>query len=97
MTVVDNAQTNRFLYTEDEGIAQLVYRVDGDRLVLAHTEVPETMGGRGVGGKLVAAAVERAKRTGETIVPECPYARSWLQKHADETAGVSIDVSGLDS
>ena len=90
ITVTDDLDTHRFVYEAEEGTAQLVYRLDGDRLVLTHTEVPESMGGRGIGGQLVAAAVERARRSGETIDPQCPYARSWLEKHSDETAGVSI-------
>lgn len=91
MTVVDDVTTHRFRYETDEGTAQLVYRLEGDRLVLIHTEVPEAMGGQGIGGKLVAAAVERARASGETIDPQCPYARSWLEKHPDDIVGVSVD------
>ena len=41
------------------------------------------------------APVERARRTGETIRPECPYARAWLAKHPDEVEGITVDLSGL--
>mgnify|MGYP000905667958 FL=1 len=95
MTATDNVERHRFLYEVDGGTAQLVYRVEGDTLVLVHTEVPDEFGGRGIGGKLVAAAVERARRTGETIRPECPYARAWLAKHPDEVEGITVDLSGL--
>jgi predicted GNAT family acetyltransferase len=91
--VVDNTNQQRFLYTEDGVDAHLVYRVDGDRLILVHTEVPDILGGRGIGGRLVRAAVERAKASGETVLPWCPYARKWLQDHADATAGITIDWS----
>lgn len=91
MDIIDETAQHRFLGTEDGHEAQLVYRVDGDRLVLVHTEVPEALGGRGLGGQLVTAAVQRAEASGETLVPECPYARSWLRKHPDAAAGVTID------
>jgi predicted GNAT family acetyltransferase len=89
--VVDDAQHHRFLHVEDGHEAQLVYRVDGDRLILVHTEVPEALGGRGLGGQLVRAALARATKTGETIAPWCPYARKWLQDHPDEIGDVTID------
>jgi predicted GNAT family acetyltransferase len=89
--VVDNTDRHRFDLEQEGHRAELVYEVDGDRLVLVHTGVPEALGGRGLGGQLVRAAVERARREGLTLVPRCPYARSWLEKHADEAAGVAID------
>jgi predicted GNAT family acetyltransferase len=91
--VVDEPERHRFRYSEDGADAELVYRVDGDRLVLVHTEVPKALGGRGVGGRLVRAAVERAERSGETVLPWCPFARTWLRDHPDVAAGISIDWS----
>jgi predicted GNAT family acetyltransferase len=89
--VVDDTQRKRFLYTEDGADAQLVYRTGDNLLVLVHTEVPDELGGRGIGGRLVRAAAERAAASGETVVARCPYARKWLQDHPDATAGVAID------
>jgi hypothetical protein len=89
--VVDDAPQHRFLIAEDGVEAQLVYQARDGELVLTHTEVPDALGGRGIGGRLVRAAVERAARTGETVLPWCPYARSWLEKHPDEAASITID------
>ena len=69
--------------------------MNGSRLILAHTEVPETLRGRGIAGRLVRAAVERAAATGETVVPWCPYARKWLEDHPDDAARIAIDWSNL--
>ena len=41
-------EDQRFVYREDGAEAQLVYRVGDGRLMLVHTEVPESMD-RGVG------------------------------------------------
>lgn len=89
--VVDDTGSHRFRYEEDGVEAELVYRAAPGRLTLVHTGVPDALGGRGIGGRLVRAAVERAVRTGETIAPGCPYARAWLEKHPDEAAAVAID------
>ncbi len=79
------------MVTVDGHTAELVYRLRKDRLVLIHTEVPEALGGRGLGGELVEAAIDRAVRDGLTIVPLCPFARRWLGSHPDEAARASID------
>jgi predicted GNAT family acetyltransferase len=91
--VVDDEANGRFVRSEDGVDAQLLYRTESDRLILLHTEVPEAIGGRGIGGRLVRAAVDRAARTGETIAPWCPYARSWLEKHPDVAKSVTVDWS----
>src|SRR5262249_35231545 len=62
-----------------------------DRLVLLHTEVPAALGGRGLGGRLVRAAVERASGEGLTVVPLCPFARTWLERHPDVAENVTVD------
>lgn len=89
----DVTAEHRFLYVENGTEAQLVYRVNGDRLILVHTEVPEQLGGRGIAGRLVRAAVDRAASSGETVLPLCPYAQKWLQDHSDEAARIAIDWS----
>jgi len=90
--VVDATEENRFVIRGDDGLeAELVYLAREGLLVLIHTGVPEEWGGRGIGGRLVRAALERARAEGLTIVPWCPFARRWLRDHDGETAGVTID------
>lgn len=90
-TVLDDAQNHRFVVRVDGSLAELVYRRNGKRLVLVHTEVSEALGGRGIGARLVTAAVEHAREEGLTLVPLCPYARHWLETHPDAATGVDID------
>jgi hypothetical protein len=61
-------------------------------MVLVHTGVPGALEGRGVGGLLVRAAVGYAAGEGLTVVPACPFARAWLQRHPDVAALVPIDA-----
>jgi predicted GNAT family acetyltransferase len=91
LQVTDNPDASRFELKVDGQLAQLVYRLRGDRLVIIHTEVPKGLGGQGIGSMLVAAAVDRAGREGLTIVPLCPFARIWLERHPDAAARVSVD------
>jgi predicted GNAT family acetyltransferase len=89
--VVDDREHERFVLEVDGDEAELRYRAHGDRLVLVHTEVPEAFEGRGFGGMLVRAAVDRATRDGLTVVPLCSYAHAWLRKHPDVAGTVAID------
>ena len=89
--VTDDQGKSRFTITIDGIVAELDYRRRADRLVLVHTEVPESLAGHGVGGELVQAAVERAAKERLTVVPVCPFARAWLEHHPDAAATVSVD------
>jgi predicted GNAT family acetyltransferase len=91
--ITDNSQENRFETIIDGRLAELTYSVDGERLVLLHTGVPDELGGRGLAGELVKAATRRAVADDLTIVPMCSYARTWLEKHPDETGGAAIEWS----
>jgi predicted GNAT family acetyltransferase len=89
--VTDNAAQSRFEYTSEGSLAELLYRRRADRLVLIHTEVPDDLGGRGIGGALIRAALDWAVAENLTVVPLCPFARSWLERHPDDAARVTID------
>jgi len=92
--VTDNAAKSRFELRQDARLAELIYHLRGDRLVLIHTEVPAEMEGHGIGGRLVTAAVDRAVRDGLTLVPLCPFARGWLERHPEAAGRAVIDWDG---
>jgi predicted GNAT family acetyltransferase len=89
--VTDDHEDSRFEIEFDGSVAELTYRRRADRLVLIHTGVPEGLAGHGLGGKLVKAAVERAAKGHLTLVPICPFARDWLERHPDVAETVTID------
>lgn len=95
--VRDDRDGSAFVLEEDGSTAELIYRAEPGRLILIHTEVPDTLGGRGIGGRLVRAALDRARAEQLTIVPWCPFARTWLADHPDATDGVDIDWATLPS
>jgi hypothetical protein len=93
--VQDDQGSDRLVLEVDGLEAELRYRQRADRLVLIHTEVPDPIGGRGLAGKLVRAALAKARAEHLTIVPWCDYARRWLLDHPGESEGVSIDWETL--
>jgi predicted GNAT family acetyltransferase len=88
--IVDNPGAGRFEHHEDGHLAVLNYRLDGKRLVLVHTGVPDELGGRGLGGRLVRAALDKARADELVIDPQCPFARDWLRKHPDAVQGLLV-------
>ena len=95
--VIDSPQVthdpdhDRFEYRAGSSVAELVYRLRGERMVLLHTGVPHAMEKHGIGGELVQAAVGYAASQGLTVVQACPFARDWLERNPDVAAQVPID------
>jgi predicted GNAT family acetyltransferase len=91
ITVQDEPTASRFAVHLDGQTAELVYRLVDGQLVLIHTGVPPELEGHGLGGRLVAAAVDRAEAEGLTLVPRCPFARDWLEHHPEAVERVAVD------
>ncbi len=89
--VQDHPDGGRLVAESGGSVAELVYEMDGDRMVVLHAGVPEEIGGRGIGGQLVRAAIEKAAQGGFTIVPLCPFTRRWLRKNPDAARAVNVD------
>lgn len=49
--------------------------------IFPHTEVGEDYSGHGLASTLVRSALDATIEAGATIVPVCPYVKSWIQKH----------------
>jgi predicted GNAT family acetyltransferase len=89
--VTNNAEGNRYEVEVDGVVAELTYRRDGDRIELLHTGVPDALEGRGIGSTIVRGAIEDAARQGLTVVPRCTFVQSWLERHPDEAATVTLE------
>ncbi len=75
--------SGRFSTQLDDHEAELVYRHQDGRMVIDHTGVPEAIGGRGVAGALVRAALEYARAESLRVVPSCSYAATYIQRHPE--------------
>jgi predicted GNAT family acetyltransferase len=89
--VVHQPERLRFAAAADGHEAVLTYRRRGSVIELVHTGVPDALAGRGLGGRLVAAAVAFAADEGLTVVPTCPFARARLTGHPGEAATVTVE------
>ncbi|HSU16305.1 GNAT family N-acetyltransferase [Longimicrobium sp.] len=81
--VTRNEEKEQWEAHAGEQVGVLTYSESDGKLFLLHTEVPEALEGQGIGGRLVRAAMDYAREAGEKVVPFCPFARVWLERHQD--------------
>ena len=82
-SVVDNKAEQEFELTVDGYRAVAAYQLEGNTIVFTHTEVPSEIEGRGVGTKLIAAALNSARDRGLEVVPQCRFVRAYMDKHPE--------------
>ena len=83
LSLKDNTDLNRFELEVEGNIAFLEYKRSRDWLFLIHTEVPETMEGKGVGSTIIQKTLQYAKDNNYKIVPICPFVQSYLKRHKE--------------
>lgn len=82
-SVVENDTAGRFELAFPGGQAFAVYRRDGDRLIVTHTEVPPAFNDQGIGSQLVRGLFEQARASGRRVVPACSFVASWARRHPE--------------
>ena len=78
-----DAASRRFAIEVDGHLGYLEYERDGGTMAITHTIVPPAIGGRGVAGALVKAAVTWADAEGLSVDPRCSYADAWMRRHPE--------------
>lgn len=81
--VKDNPAENRFELHVGSHLAATYYRKTPGVITFLHTEVPEALGGQGIGSKLVRGALEAVRNEGLRVVPQCPFVAAFMRKHPE--------------
>ncbi|WP_129658939.1 GNAT family N-acetyltransferase [Rothia uropygialis] len=70
---------------EASGFTQFVDFEGGEEKtrIFPHTFVSEEFNGKGLASALVRRALDSSIKEGFTIVPVCPYVKSWIHKHPE--------------
>ncbi len=78
---LDDGKNGRFYYVENgEELAEMTYVYAGDdKIIIDHTEVHESLKGKGVGKELVKSGVEFARAKGLKVIPLCPFAKKMIE------------------
>lgn len=73
----------KFYMATPGGEAELLYRIEGNIMVIYHTFVPESERGKGLAEKLAFPAFEFAKEKSMKVRPDCPYIPKFIEKHPE--------------
>jgi predicted GNAT family acetyltransferase len=80
----DPARQRYQLLLDDAEVGFIEYDPVGDASILIkHTEVLAGHEGKGLGSKLVQAALDHARGQRKTVIPICPYALNWVRRHPE--------------
>ena len=72
-----------YIKNDENTIAEMTFSKAGDQLlIIDHTEVDESMKGRGLGRKLLKKMVAHARENQLKVLPLCPFAKSVFDKDA---------------
>jgi uncharacterized protein len=81
----DDAKHRYVLEDGGEPAGFVLFRTRPGLIALVHTEVDERFSGQGYAGTLVRAALDDARAQGLSVLPFCPYANAWMQRHPEYT------------
>ncbi|MFG1603870.1 NAD(+)/NADH kinase [Actinoplanes sp. NPDC049265] len=83
-TVVDSFEQNRYeILLGGEVAGVLHYRRHGTYVDLMHTEIDQAFEGRGLAGRLAAAAFTDARNRATPVKVTCPFVSGWLERHPE--------------
>ena len=81
--VRNNEAEHRYELEVEGQLALAAYRLSDGRITFTHTEVPDALEGRGIGSKLVKAALEDVRARGLKAVPACTFVKHYMEKHPE--------------
>lgn len=79
----DNTERHQFELDVNGYIAFIAYQKNNNTITLIHTEVPEALGGKGVGSVLVQKTLDYIEANQQKVIPVCPFVQSYIKKHPE--------------
>ncbi|WP_137044583.1 GNAT family N-acetyltransferase [Pseudolabrys sp. FHR47] len=81
--VRDAKDRHRFELEADGHVAFSTYERSGGTITILHTEVPNELGGRGIGTALAQGMLELIRAEGLKVKPLCPFVKAYIGKHPE--------------
>lgn len=83
-TVNDVPERSRYEIVVDGEVAGFAeYILEGGQVTFPHTVVRPELEGKGLGGRLVRAALDDADAKALAVVPHCSFVRRWIELHPE--------------
>ncbi|MBD0403073.1 GNAT family N-acetyltransferase [Flammeovirga sp. EKP202] len=82
--LINNEEKKRYEFNIDNQIAHVDYMLARGNIYLTHTEVPSSLGSRGIGSKLIHSVLTDIKENTEyKLFPLCPFVAAYIKKHTE--------------
>jgi uncharacterized protein len=82
--VVDVPEAGRFELLDEGAVVGIAdYGLDGDVVVVPHTEIAPDRRGEGLGALLVGGMLDQIRASGRTVRPRCWYVAQYLGEHPE--------------
>jgi predicted GNAT family acetyltransferase len=86
---LDENNRGIFFITEGEDqLGEMEVAVQGNNLIVYHTEVSPKAEGKGLAKKMLATMVEYARAKKLKVIPLCPFVLAQFKRHPEEFADV---------
>ncbi len=73
-----------FIVNNENIVAEMTYTMpSGNKMIIDHTEVDDSLQGKGIGLRLLEALVDYARASDIKVIPLCPFAKSVFDKKAE--------------
>lgn len=81
--VTHNPALKRYELNVEGHLATACYEIANGVVTFEHTEVPQELGGKGVGSRLIKGALAQVRADGFKVIAECPFVQAYLNKHTE--------------
>jgi uncharacterized protein len=79
----NDARSRYEVWLGDTRAGVATYRETDTSIAFIHTIVDDAFGGRGIGSRLAAFALQDAVDRGKRILPRCPFIRAYVADHPE--------------
>jgi predicted GNAT family acetyltransferase len=84
MELNENGRGAFFMNEGGQRVAEMVFSISGNNLTVYHTEVSDTLKGKGVSGRLLETMVNYVRSHSLRVIPLCPYVNLQFRRHAEQ-------------
>jgi uncharacterized protein len=81
--VINNTEKHRFELDVEGHLAASYYNIADGVITFIHTEVPPELGGKGIGSKLIRAALDQVRADGLKVITQCEFVKAFIEKHPE--------------
>jgi predicted GNAT family acetyltransferase len=83
ITIHENPETSRFEVRIGHETAFVEYRRKENTINLAHTIVPPSLEGKGIGSALAKYSLDFARANSLRVLPSCPFIAAYIESHPE--------------